>query len=174
MSVKSGRIALIIAAVFVVIGVITLPGVFKYWWRAGGGHAFGEMSMAEDLRWDSMDKAARAPYITRADAEGLKCALLMVAGEHIPLFFFILITIGLLTRSVSGTFRRLLRLSFFCVWFLGMLFLSLGIGYWGEAIAFPKSLGPAFILYLLVVMFFGVIIGFIKLWRRTRKKEKDA
>jgi len=174
MSVKSGRTSHIITAVFVILGVITLPGVFKYWWRAGGGHAFGDMSMAEDLHWDSMDDAARAPYTALADAEALKCALLMVAGEHIPLLFFILITIGLLTRSVSGTFRRLLRYSFFGVWFLGVLFLSLGIGYWGEAIAFPASLGPAFMLYLLVVMFFGGIIGIVKLCRRTGRKEKDV
>ena len=174
MLVKSGRISLIVAAVFVVLGVITLPCYFLYFYRAGTGHAFGKIYMADGLRWDSMDDAARAPYIACAEAEGLKCALLMTAGQHIPFFLLILLTIGLLTRSVSGTFRILLRFSFFGVWFLGVLFLSLGIGYWGEAIAFPESLGPAFILYLVVVMSFGAIIGIVKLCRRTGRKEKDV
>lgn len=166
MSIKSGRISLILAAVFGVLGVITLPGFFRYWQEAGAGHAFGQMYMAEGLRWNSMDEASRAPYLAHSEAEGLKCALLMIAGQHIPLFLFILITVGLLTPSVLGKLRILLYFSFFAIWLLGVLFLSLGIGYWGQAIPFPESLGPAFILYLLVVTFFGTVLGIVKLCRQ--------
>lgn len=165
MSIKAGGGSFIAAMVAVLFAIIALPGFFKYWRDAGTGHAFGDIYTRENLRWDAMNQAARAPYIARAEAEGLKCALLMTAGQHIPLLLFVLVTIGLLTRSISGAMRQLLRFSFFGVWFFGTLFLSFGLGYWGQAIPFPASLGPAFILYLVVVAFFGAIIGFVKLCR---------
>jgi hypothetical protein len=165
MSVKSGRISPIIVVNLVVIFLITLPGYFLYFYNAGTGHAFGEIYKADGLHWNSMDETARAPYIAFAKSEGLKCALLMSAGLHIPFFLLILLTIGILKCSVSGKFRMLLRLSFFGVWAFGMLFLSLGIGYWGQAIRFPPSLGPAFIIYVVVGALFLAIIGFVKLYR---------
>jgi len=164
-SIKSGRISIKIATVLGILGIITLPGFFRYWQKVGTGHAFRQIYMDEGLRWDSMDEASRAPYVARSKAEGLKCALLMTAGQHIPLFLFILIMVGLLTPSVLGKSRILLYCSFCAIWLLGVLFLSLGIEYWGQAIPFPESLGPALVLYMLVAISLGIILGVVKLCR---------
>ncbi len=169
MSVKSGRISLIAAIVFVALAVVILPGSFKSYRGAGTGHEFYRIYKAEGLDWDSMDEAARAPYIVRAKAQGLKYALLMTAGSHVPFFLLILLTIGLLTSSVSPRARRLLRVSFFVVWILGMLFLSFGVGYYQD-IEFPKSLGSVFLIYAVVGAFFISIIVVVN--RCTRREPK--
>lgn len=171
MAKKSGIVSLILAIIFVVLAVIILPGFFSYFYRAGLGHAFGEIVRSENLQWDTMSDAEREPYGARVRAEGLKCAVLMLLGEHIPFYLFVLITIGLLTRSISHGFRVFLRFGFFTVWILGMLFLSFGVGYFGIGPQFPESLGPAFGIYLAVVIFFGIILGIGKQIQRPTKKQ---
>ena len=104
-----------------------------------------------------------------ADAAGLKCAVLMTLGQHIPFYLFILITVGLFTCSISHGFRVFLRCAFFGVWLLGMFFLSLGTECWGQGIPFPESLGPAFLIYLVVVTVFGIVLGIGRLCRRKPK-----
>ena len=170
MAKKSGIVSLVLVIIFGVIAVITLPGFFSYFYRAGAGHAFLKIYNSEQIAWDSMSDAERTPYRASAKAEGFKCALLMTFGQHIPLYLFVLITIGLLTRSISRGFRVFLRFSFFCVWIFGILFLSLGMGYWGQANPFPDSLGPAFLIYLVAVLLFGIILGIGKLIQRTSRK----
>lgn len=158
---KSATVSLVLAIIFCILAVITLPGFFRYFYRAGEGHAFREIVQSENLPWDSMTQA-----------EGLKYALLMTFGQPIPNYLFVLITIGLLTRSIPHGFRVFLRSAFFGIWILGMIFLALGLGYWGQALPFPESLGPAFIIYLVEAMFFGIIIVIGKLIQRgSRKKE---
>jgi hypothetical protein len=172
---KRSLASLILTVIFVVVAVITLPGFFSYFYRAGVGHAFFEIVQSENLQWDTMCDAERAPYSARAEAEGLKCAVLMALGQHIPFYLFVIIIIGLLTRSISDGFRLFLRFAFFVVWILGMLFLSFGAGYWGQAPQFPESVGPAFLIYLAAVAFFGVILGIGKLIQRgTMKKAVEA
>ncbi len=170
MAKKSGIVSLILTIIFGVLAVITLPGFFSYFYRAGAGHAFLKIYDSEQVAWDSMSDAERAPYRACAKAEGFKCALLMTFGQHIPFYLFVLITIGLLTRSISQGFRVFLRFSFFLVWILGILFLSLGTGYWGQANPFPHSLGPTFLIYLVAVILFGIILGIGKLIQRTMGK----
>ncbi|MBW8040914.1 MAG: hypothetical protein FVQ85_13040 [Planctomycetes bacterium] len=165
---KSGMVSLIFVIIFVVLAVITLPGLFSYFYRAGVGHAFFEIVQSENLEWDTMSDAERAPYSARAKAEGLKCAVLMVLGQHIPFCLLVLIIIGLLNRFISHGFRCFLRFGFFAVWILGMLFLSFGVGYWGQATPFPESLGPAFFIYLIVAALLGIILGIGRLCRRSK------
>lgn len=171
MAKKSAIVSLILAIIFGALGVITLPGIFSYFYRAGLGHALSEIVESENFQWESLSDTKRASYGALAEAEGLKCALLMVFGQHIPFCLFVLITIGLLTRSISRGFRVFLRFAFFAVWILGMLFLSFGVGYWGQALQFPESLSPAFFIYLVVVIFFGIILGVGKLIQRATKKQ---
>jgi hypothetical protein len=172
---KSGIISLIIAIFFGVLAVVTLPGFFSYFYRTGTGHAISEIMDSEQLwnQWDKMGDAERAPYKARARAEGVKCALFMTFGQHLPFFLFILISIGLLTSSIPRGFRVFLRCAFFGVWIIGLFFLAIGTGYWGQASSFPYSLGPAFLIYLAVVTFFGVILGIGKLIRPAIRKPAD-
>ncbi len=172
MAVKSGRIGLIVAIVFVVLAIATLPGFFYRNYQLGTGHAYREVITSENIteqKFNSLTEKHWNSYRAAAKAEGLKCAFIMVLGQHIPLFIFILITVGLFTRSISRKFRTFLHKAFFANWIVGMLFLSFGIGYW-QSIKFPESLGPAFIIYSVVVAFFGTVIGIAKLCRRRGSK----
>lgn len=165
--------SIVLAIIFGVLAVITLPGFFRYFYRAGTGHAFRDIYMSENLPWDNMTDAQRAPYQARANAKGFKCAMLMTFGQHVPGYLFIFITIGLLTRSITGPFRVFLRFGFFAVWILGMIFLAMGSGYWGQALPLPDSLGPAFIIYLVAATFFGIVIGIGKLIQRGTRKRQE-
>lgn len=167
MSVKSGRISLMIAMLVVVIAIIIIPGSFKFYRYVGTGHEFYKISKAEGLRLDEMDDAALVQYIARAESQGLKYAFFMTSGSHIPFFLITLFTIGLLTTSVSSTFRTVIRLSFFAVWLLGMLFLSLGVGYYQD-IQFPQSLGSVFLIYVVVGAFFIAIIVIVNRFRKRK------
>jgi hypothetical protein len=167
MSTKRNRVSLIIVILVAIIALLTLPGYFRYFQRIGTGHAFREIAMSENLTWDSMSQTERGPYVHRADAVGLKCAVLMTLGQHIPFCLFILITVGLFTRSISHGFRFFLRFAFFGVWLFGMFFLSLGTEYWGQGTPFPETLGPSFLIYLAVVSVFGIILGIGILYRRS-------
>jgi len=171
MAKKSGTVCLVLVIVFGVLAVITLPGFLRYFYHLGTGHAFSEIVQSENLQWDTMSDAERAPYSARVEAEGLKCAVLMTLGQYIPFYLFVIITIVLLTRSISHGFRVFLRFAFFAVWILGMLFLSLGIGYWGQAPQFPESLGPASVIYLAVLILFGIILGIGKLIQLATRKQ---
>ncbi len=163
--------SLILTVIFVVLAVITLPGFFSYFYRAGVGQALFEIVQSENVQWDTLSDAERAAYGARSEAEGLKCAVLMILGEHIPFLLLILITIALLTRSISRGFRRFLRLAFFGVWILGLLFLSFGVGYWGQAPQFPESLSCVLLIYLVVLGLFGMILGIGKLIQATSRKQ---
>jgi hypothetical protein len=171
MAKKSGILSLIVAIIFGCLGVISLPGFLTYFYRVGAGHAILEIVESENLQWDRMTEVERAPYLAGGKAEGVKCAVLMALGEHIPLCLFVLIIIGLLTPSIAGGFRVFLRLAFFAVWVGGMLLLSFGVGYLGEAPRFPGSLGPSCLIYLAAAMFFGLILGIGKLIQRATGKE---
>ena len=63
-----------------------------------------------------------------------------------------------------------LRFAFFGVWIIGILFLAIGTGYWGQALQLPESLGSAFLIYLAAVIFFGLILGIGKLIQRAIRK----
>lgn len=170
MAKKSGTISLILVIIVGVLAFSTLPGFFRYFYRVGAGHAFLEIFDSEQLSWDKMPDAERAPYQARSRAEGFKCAVFMTLGQHIPFYLFMVITIGLLTSSTSQGFRVFLRFAFFGVWIIGMLFLAIGTGYWGQALQLPESLGSAFLIYLAAVIFFGLILGIGKLIRRAIRK----
>ena len=91
-----------------------------------------------NLPWDNMTEIQQAPYQVKCKSDGMKCAILMTLGQHIPMYLFILILIGLLNRTITDRFRIFLRYAFWCVWLLGIVFLALGSGYWGVAIAGEK------------------------------------
>ncbi len=170
---KRSTASIVIVIIFVVLALVTVPGFFWYFYRAGTGHAFREIVQTQNLPWDSMTAAQRAPYLSHGKAEGFKCAMLMTFGQHIPGYLFVFIAIGLLTRSISHGFRVFLRFAFFAVWILGLLFLAFGTGYWGQALQFPESLGPALIIYLAVATFFGIVIGIGKLIQRRSTKKAE-
>ncbi len=165
--------SIVFASAFGVLAVLTLPGFFRHWYDTGTGHALAKVVVSENVAVDSIPAAQLTAYRSRAEDEGFKCAVYMVLGQHVPALLLILFTIGLLAPSVAHRFRVFLRFAFWTVWLLGMLFLSVGAGYWGSAPAFPASLGPAFVIYLHAALAFGIIIGIGKLIQR-RKRRKSA
>ena len=157
----------IIAVVIFVLTIVTLPGQFRYWYRAGKNQVLDEMHMSQDLRLGSTDEISGAASMAQTKSEGLKCALLMTAGLHIPLFLFMLITNGLLIRFISRNTRTFLRMAFLGNWVGGALLLSLGMGYWSKAISFPESLVPALVIYTVIGMFFLSVLGLVRFYRST-------
>ncbi len=149
-----------------IVAIITVPGFYKYFYRAGTGHAFGKIAISNNLSWDKMSESERAPYLSQAKSEGVKCATFMILGQFIPLYLFLLLTIMLLKKSITKKYRTTIIFSFFVVWIIGLLFLSIGSSYWGQAIPFPESLGPSIVIYLVVALFFAVVIGVFKLIQR--------
>lgn len=152
----SFRIALLLIGL---LTVVTLPGFYSYFYRAGAGHAFSNIMESRQLPWGDMTTMDRAPFQEQAFAAGRKCALFMTLGEHLPLFLLLLITVGLLNRSIVGQIRARLWIAFWCVWGIGMFFLALGSGFWGPAIPFPRSILPAFIIYFFAAIFYGIVLG---------------
>ena len=167
MTEKRSHISLIIVILTSLMAAITLPGFFNYYYRAGTGHAFREIVISKNLSWDRMTQSECEPHEKCASAAGLKCAVLMTLGQHIPFYLFILITVGLFSSSISRGFRLFLRFSFFAVWGLGVCFLSLGSECCGLAIPFPESLGPASLIFLAEVAIFGIILAIGKLCHRN-------
>ena len=169
---KSSRISLGLAIAATVLAVVSLPGFANQFYRQGTGHEFGEITDSLDLQLERMSESEFAPYLARCKSAGARCAALMTAGLHIPLYFFVLISIGLLTRSVSRRLRVFLRFAFFGVWIFGMLLLAFGVGFWGQAPSFFDAIGPAFVIYLLIAGFFGLIIGIGKMIQRAMGCER--
>lgn len=163
-------VPLILSVIFIVLAIVTLPGFFNYFYQLGRGHAFREIVKTENLLWDTMTATERAPYMARSETEGLKCALLMTLGQHVPIYLFVLIIIGLLIPSITRRFKIFLWFSVISVWILGMVCLSIGVGYYGQAHPFPESLGPALLIYFAAAICFGIVLGIGKLIQRISRK----
>lgn len=175
MSGKRGRASLVLMVIFIVLATITLPGFLHYWYRAGAGHYIREQ--LKDVNIDGLSDAEHMAVRRSAQLEGIQCALLMLAGQHIPFFLLILITIGILSRTTRPKFRTSLKLAFPLVCLSAVIFLSFGTTYWGMAAPFPESLGPATFIWLLIAVFFGLIIGLFKLitvLSRPEEKPQDG
>lgn len=170
---RSGSLSIVLVIVFSVLAVIMLPGSFIRSYQLGAGFAYMKILESKDMPVDRMPQAEHAHYKAQCLTEGYKCALLMTLGMTLPCYLLILITVGLLTRSISRGFRVFLRFAFLVVWIMGMFFLSLSFRYYGQSLTFPKSLGPAFLIYLVVVTFFGIILGIGKLVQRGSRKQVD-
>jgi len=172
MSQTRSRISLIIAIVFTALGLITFPGSFRYCYERGTGQAYIEIQISENLPLHQMTYEDLAPYRARAESVGLKCALLTTFGSHFTFILLILITIGLLTHSITHGVRVFLRFAFLGVWIIGMLLFSLGYGYLRKGYTFLENLSSVFIVYILVIAFFGAILGIGKLIQRATVRKQ--
>ena len=168
MAKKLKNIFIVFQVIFGLLAIITLPGFFNYFYRLGAGHAFIEMMDKNKLDWNSLMQEERKPYQDYSDNQGFKCAVFMTIGQHVPMYLFIIITIGLLNRSITNRLRVFLRFAFWGVWLVGATFLAIGSGYWGQAIQFPKSVLPAVLIYLIVAIFCGIILGISKLIQKSK------
>ena len=161
------RIVLIVVIILIsTIFLQRITGFYKYFYKVGTGHAFLEIAISNNLSWDKMSESEREPYLSQAKSEGVKCAIFMIFGQFIPLCLFLVLTIMFFKRSITKKHRNTLFFSFVGEWIIGLLFLSIGSSYWGQAIPFPESLGPSLVLYLMGALFFTIIIGIIKLIQR--------
>ncbi|MCD4781297.1 MAG: hypothetical protein K8S27_12225 [Candidatus Omnitrophica bacterium] len=169
---KKSEVAFIaLITIVVLFAALSLPGFFKYFYQQGAGHAFGEIMDSENPPWNSMTKLERKPYQIRSFAKGRECALFMTLGQHIPMYLFILITVGLLNPFIKSRFRVFLRYSFWVVWILGIVFLAIGSGYWGQALQLPAALLPATMIYTIVAIVCGVVLGVGKFVQKNLNNE---
>jgi len=166
MSSKRSIISIVLIITLTFFAIIRLPSYYRHFYQIGAGREYLEILSSNNLSWDTMTESERAPYLSLTESKGIKCALFVVLGSYIPLYLLLLITIGLLSKSINYRHRIYLRFSFIGVWIIGLVFLAIGSGYYGEAIPFPESLGPAFIIYLIGAMLFGVFIWIIKFIRQ--------
>lgn len=160
------RVTTALIITITILAIISFPSFYKYFYRAGGGHAIREIITKNNISWSSMTEKEREPYISRAKTEGIKSVVFMTFGQYVPLYFFLIMTILVLSNSVSDKIKKTLKLVFVGIWIGGLFFLSIGIGYWGPAIPFPESLLSALIIYIVVTLFFGIIIGAGRLIQR--------
>lgn len=167
---KSECIQIVIATIIVVIVIMNLPGFFINNRNAGIGHEFYKIVEAEGINWEEMNETEQAPYLARCKTAGLKYALFMALGTHIAFCLLILITTGLISKSLPKTTKTYLCISFFIVWTFGMIFMAIGNGYIND-IQFPQSLVSVFLVYVIAGIFFISIIKIVNYFRKWKAKK---
>jgi len=155
---KSGRVSMVLATIIGLLGIITLPGSFRYCYRVGTGHAISRTYDSENLAWDNMSPAERAPYLARWQAEGVKFAILMTFGQHVPVVVLVLVAVGLISKATTMAFKRVLRIAFLGIAAGGVIFLSMGI-HLREGTPVPESMGLAFTFYFGLSAVLWAVIG---------------
>lgn len=162
-----------VAAIVIILAIVTLPGYYDFFYQVGTGRALRESLASQDLPLGSLSAIEMDIYREGAKVEGRKCALLMTLGQHIPIAVLSLLTVGLLANRECPFRRRRLWIAFAATWGLGMLSLSLGAQYWGPAPQFPNSLAPSLVIYLVGGVAFGMVIGLGRLIQSHRKEVGD-
>lgn len=165
----------IILIVVLLAFLVTTPGFVRYWYLQGMGRAvLNEWRVRRPVGPDDVIEGQLAQIRATARPEGVKLALLMLAGQHVPVYLLILITVGILARSTSAKFKRCLIISYAPVCLAGLLWLSFGLAKYGVvASSFREAFGPALIIWIAIAASFGFIIGLVKVLRRFRKRPAD-
>lgn len=149
----------IVAAVIVTLGsLVTLPGFFRHFRMAGTGHSYAELVMGYESV-QNIPAGVHEQARERAIQDGMKCAILMVVGQHLPITILVLIAVGLISRSTTAEFKRALRVLYIVVSLVGIFFLSLGTSYLGIGLPFPSSLGQSLVIYVGLSVILWIIIG---------------
>jgi len=154
---KISIVPTILSIFIIVLAVSAIPGFSNYFYQLGAGHEFLQIMDTTQAPWDDVTGQLKPVYKEQSEIAGRKCALYMILGQHIPGYLFLLIMIGLLTPSLKGKFRTYVKSGFWITWILGLLFLTIGSGYWGQALPFSKAIIPSTIIYTFVAIVCGVV-----------------
>lgn len=155
---KVGAPTIVSITIVILLSFIMLPGVFDFSRKAGMGNSFYESVRGygdvQNIPVEIFQKAKE-----RAMQDGMKHGVFMVLGQHIPATVLILITIGLISKSTTVEFKRMIRKLYIVTCVIGIFFLSLGASYSGQGLPFPSSLGPSTVIYIGVSVVLWTIIG---------------
>ncbi len=144
-----GAPTIVAVVVVLLLSLISLPGTFSHYRRAGTGYTYRDLRVRGLVHEQASEPAKQ---------EGMKCAILMLLGQHIPISLLVLIAVGLLSKSTTLEFKRALRRLYIVTSGAAIFFFSLGVTYW-TANAFPSSLGPALIIYTAISCVLWSTIG---------------
>ena len=134
-----GAPTVVAGVVVLLLSFILLPRTFTYNYNVAVGHSYA-LSLDAGM--------GRQQARERAMQDGMKCAVLMVFGQHVPVTLLVLVTVGLVSKSTTSAFKRVLRVSYLAISLTGAFLLALGVSYWGVAVPFPYSIGPCLLIYL--------------------------
>lgn len=163
---KAGVPTIVISVIVLLFGLISLPRGYNFYRTVGTGHSYRELRASG---------AAHDQSRVRSGQDGIHCGILMVFGQNIPITMLIIIAVGLISKTTTIQFKRMLRIFYLVVAGFGVIFFSFGSSYWGQALPFPSSLGPALVIYVAISAVLWAIIGIGVLIRgKQTPKDDDA
>jgi len=157
-------IATIITAVIVLaISLFTAPGVYNHYRIVTSGLTYDQL-----LRGGASIAQAKELAL----ATGIRSALLMILGQHIPMTIFLLVAVGLVSKSTTAELRRKLRTLYIVVSVIGIPVFALGSSYWAQG-------NQQFIVQLLIaaaiyLAFSAIVWLLIGIGVAVRGKDKAA
>ena len=96
------------------------PGSAKQWYRIGTGLSYDkELTMAGFTHQESTTSASHDARVERSKRNGVIYSALMVNGIHLPLLFYLLLTVIIITTPLSQAVNRKLVVlfpAFFYLW----------------------------------------------------------
>ena len=157
-----GRIAAMILSLFAFIAFT--PGASKQWYQTGAGLAYDkELKIAGLTHQQSTESKSHDIRADRAKRNGIIYSALMINGTHLPLLFYLLLTVIIITTPLSQTVNRKLFMLFpvFFIW--GIAFSA-----FAHIIISPLSITDAFLgafviwigftVIFLIVLFVGLFV----------------
>lgn len=156
---RAGMPTVVVATVVVLLSLVTAPGIYNFSMKAGTGNSFMELIEASGYQSVSgIPKPLMEKMKQKAMSDGIKRGILMLLGQHFPISILILLTVGLISKSTTRKFKRVLRVCFFVTSLTGILFLSLALRY-RAGTSFLELIISCFLIYLVIDVFMWTSIG---------------
>ena len=99
------RMVVIILSLFAF--VVFTPGAAKQWYQIGTGLSYDkELTLAGLTHQQSTSSVSHEARIDRAKRNGIIFSVLMVTGTHLPLLFYLLLAVVLITTPLSQAVNK--------------------------------------------------------------------
>lgn len=157
---RAGMPTVIAATVVVLLSLATAPSIYNFNMKVGAGNSCMELIEASgyqnvsDIPEPLMEKIKQ-----KGMSDGIKRGTLMLLGQHFPISILILLTVGLISKSTTREFKRVLCICFFVASLTGIFFLSLALYPTVRGTSFPELIISCFLIYLVIAAFMWTAIG---------------
>jgi len=159
---RAGIPTIIAVTVVVLLSLVTAPGIYSFNMKAGAGNSIFQLIKASGYQNISdIPQPLMEQMKQKGMSDGINHGIFMLLGQHFPVSILILITIGLIAKSTTREFKRILRVCFFITSLTGIFFLSLAVSTssrW-QGTTFPEIFGSCFLIYLVIAAFMWTAIG---------------
>lgn len=143
-----GRPTKVIALIIILVSLLAIPKTFSDNYGRASGHYYYELVQTE-----MPDGQAR----NLSHKFGLKSAIYLIFGEHLPFTIFALIAVGLFSKTV--VFKRKLIFLYFLI-VVAIIFFAIGGKYrMSNDSTFSSSFFSAMSVYVGFSIFFWLIVG---------------